>query len=67
LEEEVEAPGLGVGEGHRDQSSSRWWTGLTDNYLRVTLASADELLGTSTSVRLGGLEGDTFWITDAGA
>ena len=45
----------------------RWWTGLTDNYLRVTVVSPRDLLGASCAVRLDGLQEDTFWVAQIAA
>jgi threonylcarbamoyladenosine tRNA methylthiotransferase MtaB len=50
-EEELARPPGGPG---------RRWSGLTDNYLRVELQSESDLLGTTSGVMLGRLEGEAF-------
>ena len=54
-EEEIgSAPGGGA------HSAARRWTGLTDNYLRVEMASDDDRLGLAELVMLESLDGEHF-------
>ena len=45
---------------HDKAEASRRWTGLTDNYLRVEVVSDRDLLGETSWVILGRLNGSVF-------